>query len=747
MPKSFPGALIIENAATLKGNCLLYIEIRPRKLKKQDILFLFLLLLLCPQIKAQLNNNWYFGHHAAITFNPVPGQSVPSAIFNSAMKADEGSASISDSNGQLLFYTNGLKIFNRYHEVMLNGDNLDGNISACQSSLIVPNPGNDSIFYVFVSDALENQYGNGYTYSIVNMKSDNGRGAVILKNQMLWPSCTERLTAARHYNGTEIWLITNDKNSNTFRAWKVSCSGIDPNPVISNVGVVMDQHVLTNTGSMKISPDGKLLCQTHFPFFDESNYIPNYVQLFDFDNATGIISNPRSIGFPDAQIMACEFSPDSKLLYLSRPKDHAIDQVECNLPTAAAIAASRFTIPTGTNAYYGIQLGPDEKIYLSAQYSRYLGAIQFPSVKGPGCSYREDDTDLTNYSAYLGLTGLISEGAYDPNNGFVYTIIDSCSGRVQFNGFTTMPGTLTWSWDFGDGNTSSAQNPLHTFNPLNRPYAVKLTVRSSNQCGELVRSRIIRPAGVVSDVNFSFIKKCDSGYVRFTNSSPQLQNVTGQFVWDFGDGTNSTDLHPIHSYLAPGLYTVKLKLTTPVACLDDSLSMTVNMQEFIVNASPDQTIMIGQPVQLSVNGVAQSYQWTPPTGLSNPVISRPTALPLEDIVYTVTAIDKDGCKSMDSVKITVIQLNDIYVPSGFTPDNNGRNDHIKPLFPAKYTLKNFSIFSRWGQRLFSTNQRGQGWDGKTDGIPQAAGVYVWSFQAVENNGKTVVRKGTILLIR
>src|SRR5688572_19089790 len=100
----------------------------------------------------QPNNNWYFGGTAGLTFSSTAGRPVPSLLLNSVMRADEGSATISNEQGELLFYTNGKTVYNREHEIMANGDDLDGNLSACQSSLIIPVPGNDSIYYVFTTD-------------------------------------------------------------------------------------------------------------------------------------------------------------------------------------------------------------------------------------------------------------------------------------------------------------------------------------------------------------------------------------------------------------------------------------------------------------------------------------------------------------------------------------------------------------------------------------------------------------------
>ena len=143
-------------------------------------------------LDAQRNNIWYFGRKAGLNFN----QPAPVPLLNSAMNTDEGCSSICDANGHLLFYTNGVTVFDRNHKVMLNGEGLSGNISTSQSGLIVPHPGNSNLYYIFSSDAFENKFANGYTYSIVDMRGNSGNGEVVTKGVLLsasaqkeWPRC------------------------------------------------------------------------------------------------------------------------------------------------------------------------------------------------------------------------------------------------------------------------------------------------------------------------------------------------------------------------------------------------------------------------------------------------------------------------------------------------------------------------------------------------------------------------------
>lgn len=694
---------------------------------------------------SQQSSQWYFGSRAGISFNSTTGQPVPLKIIGSDMLADEGSASVSDSQGRILFYTNGEKVYNKRNLVMLNGDDLGGNISSCQSSIIIPVPGNDSIFYIFTSDAVENNFQNGYNYSIVNINRDNGNGEVILKKAALSSFGSERLTAARHRNGIDVWVITNDKDSDIFKSWLITCTGLQPNPVISKAGEILNHNIVSNTGYMKVSPDGTQLCQTHFPLNEPDLAVPNFFQLFDFNNVTGQITNARKIAFGNAQYNSCEFSPDSRLLYLARPYDKKIDQLEAKLSTTLQIASSTISIST-TKLVYALQLGPDDKIYAFKQ-AENLDVIQSPNIKGLGCNYQEDKVELSPFSGKFGSPSFINEFGLNPDNDFSYSIIDSCAGRVQFNAFTNMPPNITWHWDFGDGTTSSLQNPIHIFIPSSRTYNVILKLTSSTSCGKIQQSSVITPSGFIRNMDFDFAVRCDSGYVRFINKNENPGSTNSFFTWNFGDGNSSSQFNPTHSYGVAGNYFVKLKYSNGNTCFDDSLTKLVNVMDFQVKVPPDQSIMPGESVFLSTDFPADSYQWEPSSWLSATTIRNPVATPLEDITYKLTALNNEGCKGEDSIRIKVIQYQDIFVPTAFTPNDDGKNDVIRPFYSGTIQLKDFSVYNRWGQRVFSTSQRNVGWNGQIDRLLQKSGVYAWTIIAIDKSGNFIERKGTFVLIR
>ncbi len=711
-------------------------------MRKLPGLIICLLFFLCT--RGQQNYTWNFGFAAGLKFIPTGTSPVPSIVTNSAMTATEGCSSICDDMGKTLFYTNGLIIYNRNNRVMLNGDNLAGHVSAFQSAIVIPLPNSTTIYYVFTADAVENNYANGYRYSIVDINGDAGNGAVTLKNVLLHAPSSERLTAARHANGIDVWIITNDSSSNIFRSWLLTCTGLQAAPVISVTGAVLNQYEGMNTGVMKVSPDGEQLCQTHFLNADGST-VANFFQLFDFDNTTGMISNPKTINAAQYRYFSCEFSPDSKLLYLTKADGGEIDQFQCKLPTALQVIASAVVLPA-TPSLCGLQLAPDGKIYLSDQTSR-LSVISKPNSPGIACNIEIKKIDLLGNFGGLNMPSFVNDMSVDMKNYFDVQILDTCAGLVQFNGHTNLIGQVSWSWDFGDGGSSTLQNPQHVFADIRNLYTVRLTITPAVLCGFIKRTKFIFPAGLITKAAFNIVNNCDSGYVRFTNTSTQFPEVPLQYSWSFGDGNFSSDPNPMHTYTAPGNYIVKLKVKTNAACLDDSVSISLDYTSIDIQASADQLIDEGSSVQLNVTGGGTNILWQPAKWLNSSTIANPVATPMDDIMYIVTATNDAGCKDIDTVYIKVNPKTDIYIPSAFTPNNDGRNDNFKPILSVQYIINRFAIYNRWGDVVFSNTEKNKGWDGTLKGLLQDSGVYVWILNITDRKDKATELKGTVVLIR
>jgi len=163
-------------------------------------------------------------------------------------------------------------------------------------------------------------------------------------------------------------------------------------------------------------------------------------------------------------------------------------------------------------------------------------------------------------------------------------------------------------------------------------------------------------------------------------------------------------------------------------------------------AGNDTIAILNQPFQLHASG-GVSYVWTPVDGLDDPTVYNPVTIINHDITYTVTAYTIEGCSGKDDIRVRFIAGPDIYVPTGFTPNGDGTNDVFRPLPVGILQLEFFRVYDRWGKLMYSTNEYMKGWDGNYNGEPAAIGTYVWVVQGKNINNETVLRKGTVTLLR
>ena len=511
---------------------------------------------------AQQGNTWYFGHNAGLTFNTNP----PSALTDGQIFTYEGCSTISDDNGRLLFYTDGVTVWNKLHQVMVNGNDLKGQLSSSNAAIVIPKPGAPNIYYIFTSGSVET--GNeGYFYSEIDMTRQGGLGEVTAtKNILLYGLSTEKLTAARHSNGIDVWIITKEQANTTWKVFKVDCNGVDPTPVISTAGAVpgIPLYPFSGIGTLKASPDGTKLASV--------NTVENTWELFKFDASTGSISDALLFS-TSVNAFGVEFSADSKLTYIADEDFFAarygINQYNISTYNAAAIEASRVLVATGggTNGFGSLQLGPDNKIYCAIEFSSTLGVINSPNTPGLGCNYVGAQVNLQGKQVFRGLPVLMPALVTNKNVGFSYTIGSDCA-TLDFNGTSDINGNLTWQWDFGDGTTGTGQHVSHTYAAGHiGTDTVKLIV-TSNLCGGRAVA-IKKPSPVVTQppvAKFRYTIPCNSLAINFTDASVAGQDPLQNWLWDFGDGNTSTQQNPVHVYAAPGRYTVTLTAGKTNAC-------------------------------------------------------------------------------------------------------------------------------------------------------------------------------------
>lgn len=363
-------------------------------------------------------NIWYFGNHAGVDFNtPTPSALTNGATYFPTGSYNEGSSAISDSSGNILFYSNGQKLWNKNGNVMPNGDSLLGNFSSTQSSVIVPLPGSSRFFYIFtVDDFWEDNEKYGFRYSIVDMCLDSGLGDVIIgkKNILLIDSTDEKVAAVRDSNGVDYWIITHKLNTDAFYSYLLTPTGIS-DTVITHIG-----YIDTGAqGQLKVSPNGKKLAIAASQAFVQ----PNQFGLYDFDKRTGVVSNFISLVAPsDADVYGVEFSPDNSKLYASygaiSPFGMGIVEYDISSGNQTTINTSMTTVyqETTLSTLRGLQIGPNGKIYMvSLSNSGYLLAIDTPNNYGATCRIHDTAVFLGGKAGDEGMPTFITNYSYSNN--------------------------------------------------------------------------------------------------------------------------------------------------------------------------------------------------------------------------------------------------------------------------------------------------------------------------------------------
>jgi len=446
---------------------------------------------------------WYFGENAGLDFR----SGTPVALEDGQLNTFEGCASISDFNGDLLFYTDGINVWDKTHNIMPNGTGLLGHPSSTQSGIIVPKPGDSNTYYIFTTDAFSET--DGIHYSIVDISLNAGLGDVLTKNIPLDISSREKITAVAHANGTDYWVVSHSHNGDKFIAYLITNTGVNTNPVITNIGInyIDSPFFGGSAGYMKFSPNGEFLAIAN----DVGG--PSF-QIVRFNTNTGIFSEdinmsdffpPLTLGIDRISHYGLEFSPDSKKIYATyksqviRPQSfkHSIYQFDISNYDAASIQSSIISITSTSNTFsYGaLQLGIDGKIYVALSGQSFLSVINNPNETGFACGYVENGVSLGSKKSQVGLPPFITTFF---NVGIKAK--NFCEGdATEFSVNVSEPITSI-SWDFGDGNTSTMENPVHTY-ATTGTYTVNVIANTATESKPDTKEITIHKVPIANPIN------------------------------------------------------------------------------------------------------------------------------------------------------------------------------------------------------------------------------------------------------
>lgn len=733
---------------------------------------LLLILFLLPlAVTAQKQTaNWHFGRNKGLRFTTSPP-----AITGSALNTLEGSAAISDKKGNLLFYTDGRDVWDRMHKKMPNGYDLKGHWTSTQSALIIPKPGNEHIYYLFTADegGYQEHVNRGIYYSEVNMCLNDGLGDIVSssKNTFLYKYATERLAAVYHQNGTDIWLMTHERDSDRFVAYLITENGIEPSPVVSSIGIDYSLYgfYLTNTiGEMKFSPDGKKLAVAIAG--------RNTAQVFNFDAATGQLSNEITLSFQATfsdhrltNAYGLSFSASSKILYVTAAVDSEVNQYNLEAGDEQAIRASRYSVVIDDAYVYGLQLGMDNKIYVNRSSPEgYIGVIHEPDKMGETCRYQGNYIKIgkdPDNNPGVCFPNFIS--SYFSSHPYI-TYQTSCKDQTTSFALQNATAVEAIEWIFGDekseNNSSTDFSPIHQFSNAGN-YQVQAKISLADGTIQTIEKKVI----VSSLSDFTLGK--DTTLCPGDSLVLDVSSYAGAYRWqDRSTNANFT-------VKAPGVYWVEI--CTNNCSLTDSIVVNYS-KPLAINLGEDRIICEDNPVELTAYFEDASYKWqdgstkssfqATKTGTYHVVVSgkceqasdsaqllfeRAPVVELgEDLSacvgdtiflnafsidakqyrwYEATTKDKtaansssiaittqgeyiveaqsENCIVRDTITITFIECEqNLFIPNVITPNGDGANDtfFIKGILEGTWTIH---IYNRQGKIIYENNAYRNNWDG------------------------------------
>ncbi|MCE7862561.1 MAG: PKD domain-containing protein [Bacteroidetes bacterium CHB5] len=594
----------------------------------------------------QRANVWHFGNHAGIDFNEQP----PVALNNSAMDAPEGCAIVCDRNGDVIFYTDGDKVFDKTDTEIDNG--IGGDPAASQSAIIVPIPGDETLYYIFTTQAINGTALFEVRYSLFDLKLNAGNGGLQQKNVLLFSKSTERITA------NERWVIVHEYGNNVFRSYPITEEGIGQ-PVYSETGSVHSfQSAVNAEGYMKIGPRNNVAVTLSTPGTS------NLVELFTLDDSTGRLDNFRQINLnePNGQVYGVEFSPGGNKVFATVKGSPTPSQIfEYFLDS---INQPYFRQRIDQNLELGaIQRGPDNQLYVAINGSGVLGTIQA----------NEDTTQLSSFNpagfallggtnSRLGLPNFIQfQGNASGGPGFNFAGV--CLGdSTQFSG-TPTDQIDNFLWSFGDGGTSTEASPLHLYAAAG---IYTVSMRLTNRCGldtTLVQQvEIFAPPATPSIPGA--VALC-TGAVTLDANIPNTPGIT--HLWSNGETTQTVVINN------PAV--ISVINTSTNGCTSTAQSFVVDNRP-VVDLGPDLTICEdnatptldaqnpGATYQWTINGVNASTIQTQGVDVSTPGV----------FTYEVTVTDPfTTCFTVED-KVFTINVSPAFVLSGTDPTSCGIPD-------------------------------------------------------------------------
>jgi gliding motility-associated-like protein len=403
--------------------------------------------------------------------------------------------------------------------------------------------------------------------------------------------------------------------------------------------------------------------------------------------------------------------------------------------------SSNISAGTITQWHWNFGNGHDTIVYAPAPLQQAYTAtglyqIQLFTVSAAGCK-----SDIA--SKLLSVTA-------KPSGLITYTGAPCADSVIRFTAAITNNGNTVQAlyWNFGDGQTTTSGpgSINHTYSITGNNIPVKMVVLTGGCNSDTIGIQIpFIKAAPVASFNVVAAANCIDKNIQFVyNGNTPVQT----YQWNFGDGRSSNLAQPTNRYVAAGTYTTSLTITSTDGCGSAASTQPVIIYPSpVIDAGPTLYTVTNQPVQLQTSmtdTIGYSFEWTPASTLNNSKLYQPVSTAATDILYTVKVIGGPGnCDASDTVSVLI--LRQWYIPSAFTPDNNGLNDYWTIPGISNNPAARVIIYNRYGQKIFESAGYRTPWDGTYNGTKQPAGAYTYIIQP--DTSKTDVIKGMVLIIR
>lgn len=695
----------------------------------KKLLFLYLS---CATLAYSQNrdNNWFFGSSLGMQFNGGTMSVIPAGT--SPIYSPYAAASWSDPlTGALMFYTDGSVVYNRRHQAMPNGNQINGDAISIHC-YIVPHPGKPDQYFILSSSPQSNTL----YYAIVDMTMNGGLGGIISKTNPVTHQADKAFTIVKNMYDEGYWLITHVYGTDQFLSFRIGKTGIESTGVRSVAGDVMPggDGLEYIRGKMVSNSTG-----TQFAFSNGTSEA-YFLQLYSFDKRCGIVTFKADLQ-PDilqayAPLAYPAFSPDDKLLYASwfyQGSQNFLYQYNLTVPDPTG---SRLTIHSQNLVLGDMQVGPDGKIYMTAAENgavcSKINVITKPNALGTACGFNlyqyllsNNDLHFTeHFTEYIRDVSPQLKGYAKPEMVFTNT----CEGQPVF--FSVVDSFLadSFRWHFGDGSTSVEKSPVHQYNEV-KDFAVRLEWYLCNRKYETSDTVKLRRKPLVNLGNDS--TACFGQPVLLT--APM--GADG-YMW-------STGAVGLYIYAdQPGTYKVKVRSGNCWA--EDEINIAFHPDVFTKLGS-DYFICEDDEelVKLDAGEGFVNYKWTPTHDTTQWIIVKNTG------EYFVKVTDHFGCPGNDNARVKRRCGVLLYFPNIFTPNKDGLNDAYMPL-GNDVTAFNISIYNRWGELVFKSERLDISWDGTVNGKPARDGVYVYQAEYQGYKSKrlqTFYSNGNITLMR